>query len=295
MYRKLWLLVTSCLLGIALLITSTSFAAESSTNRANEKASDKIFEVAEDELLVFETEEITDAVKLLEMGKKMENEGSRRNTVAEVKLSKNGKEVSADKVKTYVTNQKLKAKKNLINGQVSTLYRQDSFALIPRSIFGSSTTDSVSISSLPDPNSDYDSTYSVMATNTIYYTKKDCYEHGVKSTGFRFDKIGGEWELLDSQVSWDNSYIGYTQEGTAYDDCEEQGGYLWGKYEQVPSNGVPSSGVEYEMFPDTQGYFFHPAMKGDNQWGRQKIDLHRGTEDWTFEFINTLSDNDWPG
>ena len=268
--RAVLSIISLCL--TMLLLTSVVFAA--GQEKPSTDSPLKNFELNENEKLIFERNEITDEDQLLQRAKDGINEG---NTApkATVELSRNGKPVSDNRIETYVTVQKLKSKKNLITGAVSTLYRQDAFALIPAGVLRAP---------LDDPNSGYDESVSVKATNTIYYYQNYFDGRNV----FKYDKVGGKWTRLDPTVSWSNSEIGWSARGTIYDNYGNDIGQISNSdRETVPSSGSPTSGTEYFMTPSVTNYIGW-ALTVDYMAGNQLIDLSRDGETWYFWFANYL-------
>ncbi|MCF8012199.1 MAG: hypothetical protein K9L56_13065 [Clostridiales bacterium] len=133
--------------------------------------------------------------------------------------------------------------------------------------------------------------------NTIYFDEGTCGWNGV----YHFEKVTSKWIRHDQTISWDNARTGYWQAGTAYSgvhsgSCTEEREFMDGKIVNTPSDGIPTNGETYSMVPaDYDNYdsdWYITNIDSFENCGWSKIDLHRGSETWEFEFRNTFDDND---
>lgn len=267
--RSVLFIISLCL--TMLLSTSVVFAGAQETPNSDSPAEN--FKVNENEKLIFERDEITDEDQLLQRAKEKIIEVN-ASPKADVIFLHNGKLVADNRVKTYVTVQKLKSKKNLTTGEVTTLYRQDAFALIPAGVLSDP---------LQDSKEGYDSTTSVKARNTIFYYQN--YFNG--RNVFKYHNVYGKWTRLDSTVSWSNAKLGWQARGTKYSDTGTDLGPIDDGYLQTLS--TPVSGTAYSMTPSVKTYIGW-ALTADYMAGKQQITLSRDGETWPFWFANYLDD-----
>lgn len=282
MKRVLLLLLMLCF-----FTTSVAFASQD----------DKVkFEVNQDEIMIFEADEITDDMALLERAKKGISDVPAPQ--GKVKLHKAGKEIKDNDIKVYTTTQKLKAKRNKKTGEIVTLYKQDSIAEIPKSTFEEKDNKvasltrlaSLSMVALTDSGDKNDSTSNptVLSTNTIYYEAKACPDPYIGQRNYyKFTSVGNKWKIIDYQVSLSNGVIGYYRQGGAVNSsCQSQGGKLWGEDISI---GTPSSGVEKKVTPTKNtSWYVSVSSSLDQNLAHGTITITRGSSSWSFQHINNF-------
>ena len=263
-----------------LLIVSVVSAEQSNSVQEDKGAELQQFSVGENETLIFEREEITDLDLLLERAKKGINEGPGNPRAT---LTKDGKEISRSEKnlakdddkenKTFVTVQKVKQKKNLETGKVTTLYRQDAFAIIQGKTDTDAGTDPGSLSNIY-----------LTAYNTIYWSAIQCDD---LFWNYKFTLVRGRWVRKDSQVSWANSKIGYYQQGEKFtSSCVSKGMGYYQANVSMPSSGNPVSGTWYSLEPGTDYYV---SWDFNDHFAFSDIDIsYRGGSYSRYELSNWL-------
>lgn len=272
--------ISISLMLLLLLTSSVSFASDG-------LASDS-FISNDNEVLVYESAEITDQAELFDRAvKQISDEPVKTKQIST--LTENGQNISTDKIKTYTTVQKLKEKKDLQTGKTTSYYRQDSFAVIPKSMLDSEVSKTSNVDkttfrvALIDQDQDYDPSVSVLVTSKIYYSYFNCLNRNF----YKFSKVSGTYNILDSQVTMSNAKVGYYNLGTVVNsNCA--GNYGNQEYNTWTVSSSPVSGTEYSH--SINSYYYYSNGSSDINSGSAGITLRRGTTTWQYTYTNMFLD-----
>lgn len=263
-------LLFSLVLVLLFLVSTTAVAKAPNDNNG--------FKLGKDELFVFEANEIVDQELLLDRAKKGITDVPAYPLPKVELIRDDGQKVDSNKIEKYVTVQRVKTKKNIKTGATTDLYRVDSFAAITPT-------------ALSDTNQKWDSSYSVLSTNTGWYEVIRCNTFGGLQYFAKYTKVQGKWDKSDGQVTMTNGRLGYYHQGadTRNNSCSSLGSHYGGKEKNI---GNPTSGTTYSYIPDPAiDRYYATFSVADFNCSNTKVTLTRGTTTWEFLHQNLLDIN----